>query len=221
MTKAHSPTPIADAKAEPPTLRGKHIVLEPLQEGNASELWDAANERGLWDYMTFDVRSVEDLRQWIGLRVAARDAGTALPFLIRVIGSTDGTRAMASTDWARAEGRAIGSTSIFDISPHRTMEVGHTWLGAAVRRSAVNTECKRLVLGHCFESMRAIRVQLKCDERNMPSRRAIERLGAVYEGTIRNQMTLADGHRRNARVYSILDTEWPAIRNRLDATLKV
>lgn len=216
MTNAQTPAHRGDGTTKPPnppTLRGKHVILEPLQEEHASELWRAADERGLWDYMTFDVRSVDDLRAWIGLRVEARDAGTAFPFLIRATGGNDGA--------ADHGGRAVGSSSIFDISPHRTMEVGHTWLGASIRRSAVNTECKRLILGHCFESMRAIRVQLKCDERNMASRRAIERLGAVHEGTIRNQMTLADGHRRNARVYSIVDTEWPAARNRLDAALKM
>ncbi|MFA5944480.1 MAG: GNAT family protein, partial [Candidatus Thermoplasmatota archaeon] len=136
------------------------------------------------------------------LRTAARAAGTALPFLIRT-----------------ADGQAVGSTSIFDISPNHTMEVGHTWIGASVRRTAVNTECKRLVLDHCFGNLAAIRVQLKCDERNQPSRRAIERLGATYEGTIRNQMTLADGHLRQARVYSIVAAEWPAVRDRLDSAL--
>jgi RimJ/RimL family protein N-acetyltransferase len=118
-----------------------------------------------------------------------------------------------------AAGQAVGSTSIFDLSPHRTMEVGHTWIGASARRTAVNTECKRLVLGHCFDALGATRVQLKCDERNQPSRKAIERLGAVYEGTIRNQMTLPDGHLRQARVYSILDSEWAAVRGRLDESL--
>jgi len=185
-----------------PRLRGRHVVLEPLETSHAEELWPSANEPRLWDYMTFFVGNFDDLRRWISLRVAARDAGSAIPFLIRDAFST-----------------AVGSTSIFDLTQHKTMEVGHTWLGAGARRTAINTACKRLVLGHCFGELGAIRVQLKCDERNLPSRRAIERLGATYEGTIRNQMTLADGHRRNARVYSILDTEWPEVRDRLEGRL--
>jgi len=185
-----------------PSLRGRHCTLEPLRDTHAAELWPVASERAIWAYMTFDVASPEDLARWVRLRVAAWEAGTALPFLVR-----------------GADGAALGSTSVFDVSPHRTMEVGHTWLGAAARRTGVNTEAKRLVLGHCFEALGAIRVQLKCDERNARSRAAIERLGATCEGTIRSQMTLADGHRRNARVYSILDTEWPAVRGRLDALL--
>ena len=186
----------------PPTLRGRHIILEPLEETHAKELWPAADEPSLWEFMTHDVRKPADLSAWIRLRTAARTAGTALPFLIRT-----------------TDGQAVGSTSIFDISPNRTMEVGHTWIGASVRRTAVNTECKRLVLDHCFGALAAIRVQLKCDERNLPSRRAIERLGATYEGTIRNQMALADGHLRQARVYSIVAAEWPTVRDRLDSAL--
>lgn len=187
---------------EAPTLQGKHVLLEPLEERHAAELWLQGNETGLWDHMTYDVRTLDDLRAWIRNRIAGRDAGTAYPFVIR-----------------DAQGRAVGSTSIFDISIHKTMEVGHTWLGASARRTAINSECKRLVLGYCFETLGAIRVQLKCDERNERSRKALERLGATYEGTTRNQMVLSDGHRRNARIYAILDTEWPAVRDRLDAGL--
>lgn len=188
---------------EPVTLRGRHVVLEPLRAEHAADLWSAASDRELWRYMTFDVATPADLAAWIGKRVEPVAAGTALAFLQRD----------AKT------GQAFGSTSIFDISPNRTMEVGHTWLGAGHRRTAANTEAKLLVLGHCFGPLRAIRVQLKSDERNARSRAAIERLGARYEGTIRNQMVLADGHKRQAAVYSILDSEWPAVKARLEARL--
>ncbi|MEA3190661.1 MAG: hypothetical protein QOD77_1243 [Thermoplasmata archaeon] len=183
-------------------LAGPFATLEPLRREHAAELWPAADEPALWDYMIHEVRTPADLQAWVDARIAARDAGTAFPFLVR-----------------DATGQAVGSTSIFDLSPHRTMEVGHTWLGASARRTAANTQAKRLVLGHCFEALGAIRVQLKCDERNLRSRRAIERLGAVPEGTIRSQMVLPGGHRRNACVFSILEAEWPAVRSRLDARL--
>jgi RimJ/RimL family protein N-acetyltransferase len=186
-----------------PTLRGRHVVLEPLKVEHADALWPAASDRELWRYMTFDVASVADLRTWIGKRLEAVSAGTALAFLQRD---------------ART-GEAFGSTSVFDVSPNRTMEVGHTWLGPGHRRTAANTEAKLLVLGHCFSAMGAIRIQLKCDERNVRSRAAIERLGAKYEGTIRNQMVLPDGHKRQATVYSILDSEWPAVKAGLEAKL--
>lgn len=186
------------------TLRGRHVVLEPLRLEHAEELWEQAAERELWAYMTFDVASIEDLRRWVALRVAAGQAGTALPFLQRD---------------ART-GQAFGSTSLFDIDPaHRRMELGHTWVGRGHRRTAANTEAKRLLLGHAFDVLGAVRVQLKCDERNVRSAQAIERIGAVREGVWRNQMILADGHRRNAVVFSILDTEWPKVRGRLDQML--
>lgn len=191
-------------RIEPVTLRGRHVVLEPLRVEHAQELWPQAAERDLWAYMTFDVASVADLRRWVAMRVAAEQAGTALPFLQRD---------------ART-GQAFGSTSLFDIDPtHRRMELGHTWVGKSHRRTAANTEAKRLVLGHAFDTLGAVRVQLKCDERNVRSAKAIGRIGGVREGVWRNQMILADGHRRNAVVFSILDTEWPEVRARLDKML--
>lgn len=190
---------------EPVTLRGRHVVLEPLRVEHAEELWPAASERAIWTYMTFDVAGPDDLRRWVEARVRPMRDGAALAFLQRD---------------ART-GQAFGSTSLFDIdAAHRRMELGHTWIGASHRRTAANTEAKRLVLGHAFEALGAVRVQLKCDERNAPSAAAIARLGAVREGVWRNQMILADGHRRNAIVFSILDTEWPAVRKRLDDLLR-
>ena len=188
---------------EPVTLRGRHVVLEPLRPEHAPELWPAASDRELWRYMTFDVVDPADLSAWIAKRLEAAAAGTALPFLQRD----------AKT------GQAFGSTSIFDMTPFKAMEVGHTWIGPSHRRTAANTETKLLVLGHCFGALGAIRVQLKSDARNVRSRAAIERLGATFEGILRNQMLLPDGHKRQAALYSITDAEWPAIRARLEAKL--
>lgn len=180
------------------------MVLEPLQESHAAELWASAAEPELWRYMLADVRNAEDLRAWIRARLEPVRAGTAHAFLQRD---------------ART-GVAFGSTSLFDIDrTQRRMEVGHTWLGASHRRTAANTEAKLLLLGHAFGAERAVRVQLKCDERNVRSAQAIARLGAVREGVWRHQMILPDGHRRNAVVFSILETEWPVVRAGLEARL--
>jgi N-acetyltransferase len=188
----------------PVTLRGRHVVLEPLRREHAKDLWAAADERDLWRYMLVDVASPQDLERWVEGRVLAGEQGDALPFLQRD---------------ART-GQAIGSTSIFDISrEHRTMEVGHTWIGASHRRTAANTEAKLLVLGHCFGALGAIRVQFKTDARNLRSQRAIERLGAHREGVWRSHRILPDGHRRDAVFYSILEAEWPAVEARLRAAL--
>lgn len=190
------------------TLRGRHVVLEPLTPDHADELWPAASERALWQYMGADgmhVASWADLRTWIGRRIAGAPSGLpALPFLQRD---------------ART-GQAFGSTSIFDVDvANRKLEVGHTWLGASHRRTAANTEAKRLVLGHAFETLGAVRVQFKCDARNLPSRAAIERIGARPEGVLRHWILLPDGHRRDTAFFSILESEWPAVKGRLDALL--
>lgn len=193
---------------EPVTLRGAHVVLEPLRPEHARELWPAADEPDLWKYMGPDgmvVDSRDQLEAWIRRRIAGAPTGMpALPFLQRD---------------ART-GQAFGSTSLFDIDrAHRKAEVGHTWLGASHRRTAANTEAKRLVLGHAFETLGCIRVQLRCDARNLRSRAAIERLGARPEGILRHWMVLPDGHRRDTCFYSILEAEWPEVRSRLDAML--
>lgn len=198
------PTPV---DLGPVTLRGRHVVLEPLRPEHAEELWPAAAERDVWTYMGSDVRTVDDLRAWIGKRQAATVSGLgALPFLQR----------------DALTGQAFGSSSLFDIDvANRKLEIGHTWVGRSHRRTAANTEAKRLLLAHAFETMGCVRVQLKCDARNARSRAAIERIGAKPEGVLRHWMILADGHRRDTAFFSILEAEWPAVRTRLDALLAV
>ncbi|HUR26064.1 MAG TPA: GNAT family protein [Candidatus Thermoplasmatota archaeon] len=191
-------------QVEPVTLRGRTVILEPLRLAHAAELWPAADERDLWRYMLFDVESPADLERWIAARLEPAAQGRALPFLLRDAGT----------------GQAFGSSSLFEIdAARRSLEVGHTWVGRSHRRTAANTEAKRLLLAHAFEDLGAQRVQLRCDERNLRSAAAIERIGAVREGVIRSMVVLPDGHRRNAVVFSILDSEWPAVRARLDAML--
>jgi len=188
----------------PVTLEGRHVRLEPLRRGHAAELWPAASEADLWRYMTVEVRTPEDLERWVASRVADGEGGTALPFLQRD---------------ART-GQAIGSTSLFDADArHRRIEIGHTWLAASHRRTAANTEAKLLLLTHAFERLGALRVQLKTDARNLRSQAAIARLGAVREGVLRQHMVLPDGYVRDTVMFSILDREWPAVRERLRARL--
>ena len=193
----------------PVTLRGQRVILEPLRPDHADELWQAADERALWAYMGADgmgVASRDDLRAWIANRIAGSPSRMpALPFLQR----------------DAVTGEAFGSTSLFDIDgANRKLEVGHTWLGRSHRRTAANTEAKRLLLGHAFEAMGAVRAQLKCDARNAASRAAIERIGARPEGVLRHWLILPDGHRRDTAFFSVLEAEWPAVRARLDRMLQ-
>ena len=117
-------------------------------------------------------------------------------------------------------GRVAGATRYLNIFPNdRGLEIGGTWYGAEFQRTAVNTECKYLLLQHAFETLKAIRVQIKTDSRNERSQRAIERIGAKLEGVLRNHMILPDGYIRNSVYYSIIDSEWADVKNTLEGML--
>ena len=190
---------------EPVTLAGTAVRLEPLAEGHLEGLFAAAQDPDTWLYMASDPStSLEKMRAWLEAALAAREAGSTQPFAIV----------------ERASGKPVGSTRYFDISPtDRHLEIGHTWLAAAVRRTPVNTECKYLLLCHAFEELGAVRVQLKTDRRNERSQRAIERLGAVREGILRKHMILESGYIRDTVLYSITDDEWPGVKANLEAKL--
>ena len=121
----------------------------------------------------------------------------------------------------RSDERAIGMTAYLDIHPKdRWLEIGGTWLTPEVQRTAINTECKYLLLRHAFETLGCVRVQLKTDARNLRSQRAIERVGAVKEGVLRKQMLTRGGFQRDTVVYSIIDSEWQKVKARLEGFLK-
>lgn len=116
----------------------------------------------------------------------------------------------------QATGRAVGSTRYLSIShKDRGLEIGYTWLGRPYRRTAINTECKLLLMTHAFEDLGAIRVQYKTDQRNESSQRAIERIGATFEGALRNHMIMPDGFHRTSMYYSVTIEEWPAVKSQL------
>jgi N-acetyltransferase len=188
------------------TLTGEKIRLEPLSDAHATDLFEAGVDRTIWTYMP--VGGFADLtavREWIDRALAAQATGSELPFAIVLI----------------ATGRAVGSTRFMDIrSEHRALEIGSTWLSPDVQRTGVNTEAKYLLLKHAFEDLGAHRVQLKTDARNIRSQRAIERIGAVLEGRHRRHMVLWDGYVRDTVYYSIVDTEWPQVKERLESLLR-
>lgn len=190
----------------PVTLGGQVARLEPLGYKHAEDLYRASGDASIWLYMpTNPSGSVEAVREWIREALAQRTSGTQLPFAIVEV----------------ASGRAVGSTRYLNIAPHdRGLEIGWTWLAPAAQRTAVNTECKLLLLRHAFEELGAIRVQLKTDGRNVVSQRAIERLGAEREGVLRKHMIVQDGYQRDSVMYSILDGEWPAVKARLEEKLR-
>ena len=196
---------MAVMRVEPVTLEGTVVRLEPLAAEHLEGLFAAAQDPDIWPFMPVDPSgSMEKMRAWLAAALAARDTGASQPFAIV----------------ARASGQPAGSTRYLDISPHdRHLEIGWTWLGAAARRTRVNTECKYLLLRHAFEALGAVRVQLKTDRRNERSQRAIERLGAVREGLLRKHMILENGYIRDSVMYSITDDEWSGVKANLEAKL--
>lgn len=190
---------------EPVTLEGTYVRLEPLSEAHLAGLADVAFDEALWRYTTARVRTVEDLRRWIGDAGRARDEGSALPF--------------ATID--RASGRPIGSSRYLAIDRvNRHVEIGWTWVAPAFQRSAVNTEAKLLMLRHAFETLGCHRVEFKTDSLNERSRAALARIGARQEGIFRNHMIMPDGRLRHSVYFSVTDDEWPAVRDHLESKLR-
>ncbi|HUJ24998.1 MAG TPA: GNAT family protein [Myxococcales bacterium] len=191
------------------TLRGRHVLLRPLR------LEDAAEMRAL-------VAGPRETFRWTSVpRTDEVDA-----YIARAL--SPGMVAFATC--AAGSGELLGSTRFFDLQrwdwnrpePHEYdgCEIGYTWLAEKAQRTAANTEAKLLMLAHAFDTWRVLRVTLKTDERNERSRRAIERLGARFDGVLRASMAAVDGRPRNSAYYSILAEEWPAVRARLEERLR-
>ena len=190
---------------QPVILTGKHVRLEPMTEEHISGLAEIGIGQPFWDFMLYGpIETVDDMRKWV-LDILGRAAkGTDLPFVAVHL----------------ASGRVAGATRYLNIAPQdRGLEIGGTWYGTEFQRTPVNTECKHLLLRHAFETLGCIRVQLKTDLRNERSQKAIERIGAVKEGILRNHMILPDGRIRHSVFYSILNTEWPEVKNKLEEML--
>lgn len=181
-------------------LEGPRVRLRPLQAGDAEALLAAAADGSLWQLTTTVVPSPDTVHEWIDTALQGRAAGTMEPFVTVV---KDGER-------------VVGSTRMWKIDRlNRRLEIGATWLARAWQRSFVNTEAKYLMLRHAFEQLDCVRVQFTTDESNHASRDAILRLGARYEGLIRHERIMPGGRKRNSLRFSIIDDEWPAVRERL------
>jgi RimJ/RimL family protein N-acetyltransferase len=193
-------------EVKPTVLEGQHVRLEPMTEAHVPGLAEIGVGQTFWDFMLYgNVNTVEDMMNWIQDILSRAEKGTDLPFVVIHL----------------ASGRVAGATRYLNIMPKdRGLEIGGTWYGSEFQRTPVNTECKYLLLSHAFETLGCIRVQLKTDLRNERSQKAIERIGAVKEGVLRNHMILPDGRFRHSVFYSILDTEWPDIKKRLEGMLE-
>jgi RimJ/RimL family protein N-acetyltransferase len=189
----------------PVTLTGNYVRLEPMTEAHVPGLAEIGVGQDFWDFMLYGNMNTEaDMANWVRDILARAEKGTDLPFVVIHL----------------ASGRVAGATRYLNImSKDRGLEIGGTWYGLEFQRTAVNTECKYLLLQHAFETLGCIRVQLKTDSRNVRSQRAIERIGAKKEGMLRNHMILPNGLIRHSVYYSIIDTEWPMVKKKLEEML--
>lgn len=180
-------------------LEGESVSLVPITLEHLDGLWEAAKPDEIWTYMATTIRSRKEMEQMIAAAIQKRETGTDYTFVV-----------------INQENRIIGSTRYLDIShEHKSLEIGSTWYHPDVWRTRVNTECKCLLLRHAFESWNLRRVQLKTDSRNFRSQQAIERIGAVKEGTLRKDRKISGGYVRDTVFFSILMEEWGTVKKEL------
>jgi RimJ/RimL family protein N-acetyltransferase len=186
-------------------LAGRRARLVPMKREHALALLEAGRDPSIWTYLPRRPQTLADMQELVDEALARRGAGVDFPFVILDRNDDD---------------RVVGSTRFCDMDPaNRSLEIGWTWLAPDVWRTRINSECKYLLLSHCFETLGAIRVFLKTDARNVRSQKAIERIGGVREGVWRKHRILPDGFIRDTVYYSILDDEWPAVKARFETFL--
>jgi RimJ/RimL family protein N-acetyltransferase len=190
----------------PVTLMGSIIRLEPLSVQHIPDLAEAGKDESIWQYLRYgQVTTPDKMAEFVGLLLEWQARRTDLPFAVV----------------HQASGRAIGMTRYMNIEPtNRGLEIGGTWYASEFQRTRTNTESKYLLLGHAFEVLEVIRVQFRADLRNLRSQRAIERIGAVREGVLRDHMILPDGTLRSSVIYSILAGEWTGVKKHLEELLE-
>jgi N-acetyltransferase len=188
----------------PVSLQGRHAALAPLAIEHETALAEAVRDGELWKLWYTAVPAPDGMQAEIERRLALQAAGSMLPFTV--------------LDRSGGEpGTPVGMTTYMNIDAmHRHVEIGSTWYARRVQRGPLNTECKRLLLGHAFEALDCIAVEFRTHRFNTQSRRAIERLGAQLDGVLRNHQRAANGSLRDTAVYSITADEWPAVKAHLD-----
>lgn len=185
----------ASLTVSPTVLTGNIGQLEPMTVEHASDLFEASRDAAIWRYLLVpQPTSVLEMETLIQGALQQEAAGQQLPFSVRLL----------------SEDRIVGTTRLLDIRPFDlALEIGWTWYAPEVQRTGVNTECKLLLLTHAFETLGCRRVQLKTDALNERSRRAIERIGAKFEGILKNYQRYWNGAQRDTAMYAITAQDWP------------
>ncbi len=199
MTTTDAPFTVA-----PVTLEGRHVRLEPLLREHLDGIVAAGSFDEIWRWLSWRPKGRAGFEEWMDAALAARDAGTELPF----------------TTIDRASGEIVGATRYLNIDrPSRRLEIGWTWITPKMQRTYINTEAKYLQLRHCFDDLGCRRVELKTDRRNEKSRNAMLRIGAQFEGVARKQMLTFDGANRDNAWFGIIDDDWPEVKTHLESML--
>lgn len=187
------------------SLTGDHVMLEAMTLEHVDGLNKAAADGELWTLKVCKVPRAKNMQALVEEAIQEREKGRQLPFIVRTI----------------SNGKIVGSTRFYNISArNQNLAIGYTWYAESVHRTAVNTESKLLLLSHAFEKARCISVQWHAHHENTKSHEAILRLGAKFEGVLRNHQILDDGRIRHTHCFSMLDTEWPASKIFLKQRLK-
>ena len=185
---------------EPTTLSGEHASLEPLGREHEDALSRAAADGELWRLWYTSIAPPEKMAEYIATALDMRERLGAMPFVVR----------------EKPSGDIVGCTRYFNVDEtNRRLEIGYTWYSKRVQRGPINTECKLLLLTHAFEKLQCIAVEFRTHWFNHASRTAIARLGAKQDGVLRNHQLSADGSKRDTVVFSIIDGEWPAVKQHL------
>jgi N-acetyltransferase len=185
----------------PVTLDGHQVRLEPVTLAHVPALWRAGAPEEIWRYLSYTMRSEEEMRAYVASELAKQEAGLVVRFVTV----------------AKVIAQVVGSTSFLNIDrQHRRVEIGGTWITPAWQRSAINTEAKYLQLRHAFETLGCIRVEFKTDVLNIKSRQALARICATEEGTFRNHMLMPGGRIRHSVYFSIIHDEWPRVKAHLE-----
>ena len=188
---------------EPVTLRGEHARLEPLSQDQCDGLTEAVRDGELWKLWYTFIPKAEDMKKEIDRRLGLQAAGSMLPFTV-----------------FDADGKIAGMSTYMNVdTPNRRVEIGSTWYAKRVQRSALNTQCKLLLLAHAFEKLDCIAVEFRTHFFNQQSRRGIERLGAKQDGILRSHQIAPNGTLRDTVVYSIIASEWPTVKAHLNYQL--
>ncbi len=189
---------------EPVTLKGNHATLEPLALQHEEALKRAATDGELWRLWYTSVAPPAKMAEYIEVAMDMRERQGAMPFIVR----------------ENADGEIVGCTRYFNVDAinHR-VEIGHTWYAKRAQRTAINTECKLMLLTHAFEKLACIAVEFRTHWFNHASREAIARLGAKQDAVLRNHQLMPDGSKRDTVVFSIIDGEWPAVKRHLQFQL--